>query len=151
MGKVYKNRFFSLLMGFSLILFVASCVDTAVESIPTSINYTSLVKFVNEVPNDAASITIDGSPAGSVPSGEESAYMEAPSGSRSMTATYPSGPNVDETVFLETDFKIMVTIVEDTIFTIVQDTTIVNQDTTITDVEDTTLTRFFVKSLDGYK
>lgn len=127
MRKTHKSGLFSLLIGFSLILFIVSCVDLSVENIPQSINYRSKVKFMNDVPGADATITVDGSQVGTVQSGGESSYMDATSGSRYVKASYTSGPNVEGNVILDTDRKIIVTI-----------------------VEDSTGARFFVKSDDGY-
>jgi hypothetical protein len=112
---------------FLFIIMLAGCVDTGVENIPQNLNYTSRVKFVNQVPGVTATVTIDGSQAGSIQSGEESAYVVASSGSRNIAANYASGSNVEERVFLETDYKITVTIVEDSVGN-----------------------RSFIKTLDGY-
>jgi hypothetical protein len=126
MNKIDKNKLlFSISIG--LILIWSGCVDTGVENIPTTINFRSQVRFVNEVANASATITVDGSQAGTVQSGETSAYVETASGSRNIIATYSSGPNVEGILSLETDYKITITI-----------------------VEDTTGTRSFVKTLDGY-
>jgi len=126
MSKADKNKLlFSI--SISLILIWAGCVDTGVENIPQSINYMSQVKFVNQVPGADATVTIDGSSVGTIQSGGESSYMEAPSGSRNVVANYSSGSNVQGSIFLETEYKITVSI-----------------------VEDSTGNRSFVKSLDGY-
>lgn len=134
MRKASIKGFFTLLTGFGLILFIASCVDLSVENIPQSIDFNSKVKFVNNVPGIEASISVDGSQIGSVQSGGESAYVDANSGSRNIQANYTSGPNVEQRVVLDAERKIIVTIEEDT--------TVVGQ--------DTTLVRFFVKNDDGY-
>ena len=102
---------FSIISG--IVLVWSGCVDTGVENIPQTIDYKSQVKFVNQVPNETATITMDGSQVATVPSGGGSAYMEAPSGSRNVTATYSSGPNVSGRVYLDTERKITVTIQED--------------------------------------
>ena len=124
MNKIDKNKLlFSI--SISLIFIWSGCVDTGVENITTK-NYRSLVKFNNQVPGADASITIDGSQVGNVASGAESSYTDVPSGSRNIIATYTSGANVEGILSLETDYKITVTIVEDS------------------------TGRFFVKTLDGY-
>ena len=115
------------LIGIALLMFVSGCVDTSVENISPK-DYRSDVRFNNQVPGVDATITIDNSQVGTVPSGGESAYFEASSGSRNIAATYSSGSNVSQVMTLETDFKITITIVEDTLGV-----------------------RSFVKSLDGYR
>lgn len=115
------------LVSIALLIFMSGCVDTSVENISPQ-DYKSEVRFINEVPGADASISIDGSQVSTVPSGQESAYVVVPSGSRNIAANYTSGPNVSQIVSLETDFKI-----------------------TITVVEDTTGARSFVKTLDGYR
>ena len=115
------------LIGIALLMFVSGCVDTRVENISPK-DYRSEVRFDNQVPGVDATITIDNSQVGTVPSGGESAYFEASSGSRNIAATYSSGSNVSQIMTLETDFKITITIVEDTLGV-----------------------RSFVKSLDGYR
>lgn len=126
MTKTDKNKFL-LSITIGLILFWAGCVDTSVENIPQSFDFMSQVKFVNSVPGAAATITLDGTQVATVESGSESAYMEAPSGSRQIVANFSSGPNVEGRITFETEFKIAVSI-----------------------VEDTTGARSFVKSLQGY-
>jgi len=126
MSKIHKNKIlYSIVIG--IILYLAGCVDTSVENIPQNINYISQVRFVNQVPGANATISIDGGSVGTVQSGATSSYTQAPSGSRNIIASYSSGPNVEGPIFLETDYKITVSI-----------------------VEDSTGNRFFVKSLDGY-
>lgn len=123
-----SNRIKLLLSVISgIVLAWSGCVDTGVENIPQTIDYKSQVRFVNQVPNETATITIDGSQVATVQSGGQSGYMEAPSGSRNVAATYSSGPNVSGAVFLETEYKVTVSI-----------------------QEDSTGARFFVKTLDGY-
>jgi len=126
MSKIHKNKIlYSIVIG--IILYLAGCVDTGVENIPQNINFNSQVRFVNQVPGANATISIDGGSVGTVQSGATSSYTQAPSGSRNIIASYSSGPNVEGPIFLETDYKITVSI-----------------------VEDSTGNRFFVKSLDGY-
>jgi hypothetical protein len=123
---MFKNNILFFL-GIGLLLAWSGCVDTGVENIAPQ-DYRSEVRFVNEVPGAEANISIDNSPVSTVPSGQESAYVEAPSGSRNISAAYSSGPNVSQTMTLETDFRITITI-----------------------QEDTTGARYFVKTLDGYR
>ena len=130
MRKTYKHRFFSLLIGFTLILFLASCVDTSVENIPQGINYMSKIRIVNNVPGVDATCTVDGASIGNVQSGATSNYVDAPSGSRTVVADYSSDPDVQATVILDTEKKITVTVVEDTV--------------------SGTVVRSFVKTVDGY-
>jgi len=127
MSKTYKHRFFSLLIGFSLIMFLASCVDTSVQNIPDNLNYRSKVRFVNEATADAT-VTIDNVSVGSVATGNQSSYVDAASGSRNIQATFTAGTNPDpRTIILDTERKVTVTI-----------------------VEDSTGARSFVKTIDGY-
>jgi len=113
MRKAYYKGFFSLLIGFSLVLFLASCVDLGVENIPQSIDYRSQVKFVNNVPGADATMTIDGGNFGVVSTGTESGYSELASGSRNIVASFSSGPNAERIIVCDTDYKVIVTIVED--------------------------------------
>ena len=126
MKKSYKNK---LLVFFSIgiILTLSGCVDTGVENISEQ-NYRSLVRFANNVPGVDASITVDNSSVGTVPSGGQSDYADVPSGSRNIAANFTSGSNVNQVLTLETEFRITITI-----------------------VEDTTGARSFVKTLDGPK
>ncbi len=112
MTKVHKIKLVSLLIGFCLIMFLASCVDTTVENLPQTVDYQSMVKFVNQVPNQTATITMDGASVGSLASGDSTAYMEAPSGSRSIVATYPD-TTMTRSIFLDTEYKVRVSIQED--------------------------------------
>lgn len=133
MNKKKKMKYPALFLGFIVALFITSCVDTSVQNIEPQ-DYRSQVRFVNDVPIEAATVNLDGSQVSNLQSGETSAYRETASGSHDVVASYANGPNAEGRLVFETDYKITITVVEDT---------------TITPT-DTTITRSFEKTIDGY-
>jgi hypothetical protein len=73
------------------------------------------VRFANEVSGASATISMNGAQVANLQAGETSNYVQSSSGSKNIAATYSAGSNVEEPVFLETDLKITVRIVEDTL------------------------------------
>ena len=126
MNKKKKMKYPTLFLGIIAALFITSCVDTSVQNIEPQ-DYRSQVRFVNDVPNEAASVSLDGSQVSSLQSGETSAYRETTSGSHDVVASYTTGPNAEGRLVFETDYKITITVVEDTLGI-----------------------RSFVKTIDGY-
>jgi Domain of unknown function (DUF4397) len=132
----------SVIVGVSLLAFVVGCVDTAVQPIPTSINYQSEVSVVNltegtgtatinmygaivdqdslarnilatKIDYSSAQITGTGIAAGStVPA---SSYQTVPSGSKAIVVTY-SGIAYKDTFQLSADsqYKMRIFFVGDT-------------------------------------
>jgi hypothetical protein len=119
MRKAYKNRFFSLLIGFSLILSVASCVDLSVENIPQGFNFLSQLKFVNLVPGGGtATITLDGTQIGTADPGNETPaagqpFREVPAGSKELNVDYSNGGSDQFNIVTDTDYKMRIYIVGD--------------------------------------
>lgn len=75
-------------LGVILILSVIvwSCVDVNNSNVPGSINYRSLIRFVN-LAGDAPSsgtVTVDGASVGSVAYGGATSYLDLPAGSRTL-------------------------------------------------------------------
>jgi hypothetical protein len=126
MNKMKKMKYPALFLGFIVALFITSCVDTSVQNIDVQ-DYRSQVRFVNDVPNEAASVSLDGSQVSSLQTGETSAYRETTSGSHDVVASYANGPSAEGRLVFETDSKITITVVEDTLGN-----------------------RSFVKTVDGY-
>ena len=126
MNKKRKIKYPTLFLGIILTLFLTSCVDTSVQNIEPQ-DYRSQVRFVNDVPNEAAAVTLDGSQVGTLQTGETSSYRETTSGSHDVLASYTTGPNAEGRLVFETDYKITVTV-----------------------IEDTSGNRFLVKTIDGY-
>ncbi len=137
MNKAYKLKLLYI-FGISLIFYLVGCVDTSVENIPQQLTYKSMVRFVNDA-DTTATVNIDGGQVATLESSQTSGYSEINSGSRNISATYASGPNVQQTLSMDTDSKITVTIIQDTSY-IVQ-----GEDTVGFD-----LVRSFKKSVDGY-
>lgn len=113
MNKKRKIKYPALFFGLLVTLFLSSCVDTSVQNIEPQ-DYRSQVRFVNNVPNEAAAVSLDGSQVSTLQTGETSAYRETTSGSHDILASYSNGPNAEGRLVFETDYKITVTVVEDT-------------------------------------
>ncbi|RPI71476.1 MAG: hypothetical protein EHM47_10130 [Ignavibacteriales bacterium] len=120
-----KNKLL-FLVSMAMLIYLSGCVDTSVENISPQ-DYKSSVRFENEA-GAAATIAVDGSQVSTVASGQMSSYVEVNSGSRNIQATYPSGQNINESISLETDLRITISI-----------------------VEDSTGARSLVKHIDGYR
>jgi hypothetical protein len=126
--RVTKNYLLLILAGIGILFFSSSCVDTDVENIPTSFpDLKSQVRFVNNVGLDAA-VAVENTQVATVSPEDSSSYMEFLAGRKTVTASFSTGPTVEEEVSFDTDYKITVSIIEDT----------------------TTGERFFQKTLDGY-
>jgi hypothetical protein len=100
-----------IIISMGLIFFSSGCVDTGVENISPQ-NYRSQVIFDNDTGTDAT-VSIDNSQIGSVQPGGESAAVEVPSGSRNITADFSAGNDLTQTISIETDFIVRLTMVED--------------------------------------
>lgn len=114
MNKKKKMKYPALFLGIIAALLITSCVDTSVQNIEPQ-DYRSQVRFTNDVPNETATVTLDGSQVGSLQSGETSAYRETTSGSHNVVVSYAIGPNAEGRLVFETDLKITITVVEDTL------------------------------------
>jgi len=115
-----------IIISLGLIFFSSGCVDTGVENISEQ-DYRSEVVFDNDTGTDAT-VRVDNSQIGSVPPGGESSAVEVPSGSRRIVADFSAGNDLDQTIFIETDYRVRLTM-----------------------VEDSTGARSFVKTLEGLK
>lgn len=132
----------SVIVGVSLLAFVVGCVDTAVQPIPTSIDYTSDVNIVNlavgtgvatikvykavvdqnALAQDTLRTKIDYSSAiinGTADLGSTlpaSSYQEIPSGGLAVVASYANSAAAADTFFLSADaqYKARYFIVGDT-------------------------------------
>ena len=83
---------FLLVLCSGLIFFISGCVDTSVQSIPSSFDQRSQVTFVNLVAGAGdATFTIDGK---SVSAGyaTETGMFDIPAGSKNITVNFASGP-----------------------------------------------------------
>src|SRR5512146_723080 len=101
---------FLLVLWAGLIFIIPGCVDTSVQTIPSSINYESQTTFVNLVTGvGAASFTINGQSV-NIGFGEESSVLTVPSGSKNVSVTYASGSgNPKSYIFsLDTEIKFRV-------------------------------------------
>jgi len=130
MTKIITKKLLSLILSSVIImLFISSCVDTDIVNIPT--NFTDLkskVRFVNQVAGADAVVSVEGTQVGTIPPDGSSSYIEFAAGRKRVTASYSSGPNVEENLSFDTDYKITFSIVEDPV----------------------TGERYFQKNLDGY-
>jgi hypothetical protein len=111
----FKSRLL-LAIGISAIVFIAGCVDTSVNPIPSSIDYSSQLKVVNLVTGASqAALTLNGTSLGTANFGSEvpgsgSAFLTLGAGSKTLLANFSSA--VDTFKFaLSTDYKYRVFLV----------------------------------------
>jgi len=119
MKKDDKSKFLYLFIGITLILFLAGCVDTGVENIPSNISYLSQLKVVNLVPGSGtATITLNGAQIGTPNPGEEvpgagQSFMDVPSGPNTLDINVNS-TTISRTISTETQYKMRLYVVMDT-------------------------------------
>jgi len=100
-----------------MIVFIAGCVDTSVQSIPSSINYSSQIKVVNLVSGaGTATLTLNGQSLGSAEFGNEvpgaqSDFLTIPAGSKTLKASFTSAANQNYQFAATTDYKIRIFLV----------------------------------------
>ncbi len=114
MRKADKKKLL-IVMGISLIMFMAGCVDTSVQPIPSSITYHSQLNFVNlATVQGAATLSLNGQSLGSVDVGNSapSAFMQVIAGSKTLTANFASGTQ-SYNFTADTDYKIRIFLVGD--------------------------------------
>ena len=107
----YKTK---LLMAMSIfvVVFIAGCVDTSVQSIPSSIDYLSQIKIVNLVSGaGTATLTLNGQSLGTVDFGSEIpgpqvAFLTIPAGNKTLVASFASADTNDFQFATATDYKL---------------------------------------------
>lgn len=111
----YKSK---LLLALSICtaVFIAGCVDTSVQPIPSSIDYSSQIKVVNLLTNaGTATLTLNGQSLGTADLGSEipgsqSGFLTIPSGNKILIASFQS--TTDTFRFAATtDYKVRVFLV----------------------------------------
>lgn len=115
MRKADKKKLL-IVMGISLIMFMAGCVDTSVQPIPSSITYYSQLNFVNlATVQGAATLTFDGQSLGSVAVGSSapSAFMQVVAGGKTLSANFANGGTQTFNFTADTDYKIRIFLVGD--------------------------------------
>jgi len=112
----YKTK---LLMAISIctLIFIAGCVDTSVQSIPPSIDYSSQIKIVNLVSGaGTATLTLNGQSLGTADFGSEvpgsgSGFLTIPSGNKTLAATFATATSKNFQFAAATDYKIRIFLV----------------------------------------
>lgn len=110
MKTPYKQLMLLVFLYFTTVFF-AGCMDTSVNPIPGSINYSSQMKVVNLVTGaSSANITLDGQALGSVSFGGEipgsgSGFLTIPSGSRNLVAVFDNGQPKNLRFSATTEYK----------------------------------------------
>ncbi len=127
----------SVIVGVSLLAFVVGCVDTAVQPIPTSIDYRSQISVVNlTVGTGTAAVSVYGAKAGVV-NGDSlvnnidyssallsgsltlgaiaptAAYQDVPAGSKAIVVSYTSAAKDTFKLTTDTDYKMRLFIIGD--------------------------------------
>jgi hypothetical protein len=112
----FKSRLL-LAIGICTVVFIAGCVDTDVNPIPSSINYESQVKVVNLVSGAGqATLTLNGQSLGTVNFGSEvpgsgTAFLTLGSGAKTLDVEFASAANQEYRFALATDYKYRVFLV----------------------------------------
>jgi len=112
----YKTK---LLMAISIctLIFIAGCVDTSVQSIPPSIDYSSQIKIVNLVSGaGTATLTLNGQSLGTANFGSEvpgsqSAFLTIPAGNKTLAASFATATSKNFQFAAATDYKIRIFLV----------------------------------------
>ncbi len=119
MRKADKNKLW-IIVGISLLFFLAGCVDTGVQVIPSTIDYTSQVKIVNLAAGmGSANVTMKTKNGNTITFnaiafGDESAVTTVPAGSKTLSVTYSGGGSDNNLpVVTETDYKMRLYLVGD--------------------------------------
>jgi hypothetical protein len=106
--KIPDKVKFLLVLFSGLIFFIPGCVDTSVQSIPSSIDQRSELSFVNIVTGGGtASFTIDGN-ALSVDFGTQSNAYNVPAGSKAVTVNFAGGTPQTYNFSADVDYKFRV-------------------------------------------
>jgi hypothetical protein len=114
----YKTRLL-LAIGICTVVFIAGCVDTSVNPIPNSIDYSSQMKVVNLVSGaGTATLTLNGQSLGAVPFGTEfpatgSAFATIPAGNKTLSATFASAGPQTYKFAAATDYKFRLFLIGD--------------------------------------
>jgi len=118
MRIVHKTKLLLVLtISVFTVVFIAGCVDTSVQPIPNSIDYSSQIKVVNLVSGaGTATLTLNGQSLGSADFGSEvpgsqSNFLTVPAGSKTLSASFASAANKDFQFAASTDYKLRVFLV----------------------------------------
>lgn len=112
----YKTKLL-LAMSICTLIFIAGCVDTSVQSIPPSIDYSSQVKIVNLVSGaGTATLTLNGQSLGTADFGSEvpgsqSTFLTIPSGNKTLSASFTTAASKNFQFAAATDYKIRIFLV----------------------------------------
>jgi hypothetical protein len=112
----YKTKLL-LAMGICTLIFIAGCVDTSVQSLPASIDYSSQIKIVNLVTGaGTATLTLNGQSLGTADFGSEvpgsqSTFLTIPSGNKSLSASFTTAASKTFQFAAATDYKIRIFLV----------------------------------------
>lgn len=110
MRKADKNKLW-IIVSISLLFFLAGCVDTGVQVIPSTIDFTSQVKIVNLAAGmGTANITMKTESGKSIPFsaitfGSKSPLTTVPSGSAKLYITYNTGGPDTIQILAQTYYK----------------------------------------------
>lgn len=119
LGGKMKIPYKRLLLTMSIwtVVFIAGCVDTSVQPIPSSIDYKSQIKIVNLVSGaGTATLTLNDQSLGSVDFGSEipgtqSGFLSVPAGSKTLSASFTSAASKSFQFAATTDYKIRIFLV----------------------------------------
>ncbi len=112
----YKTKLL-LAMSICTLIFIAGCVDTSVQSLPASIDYSSQIKIVNLVTGaGTATLTLNGQSLGTADFGSEVpgsqlTFLTIPSGNKSLSASFTTAASKTFQFAAATDYKIRIFLV----------------------------------------
>lgn len=107
----------TLVMILLSLCYFAGCVDTSVQTIPSSVNYQSQLKVVNLISGaGTATLSLNGQALGTAAFGDEvpgasSDFLTVSSGSKTLAATFTSAANQSYQFAATTDYKMRIFLV----------------------------------------
>lgn len=128
----YKQLMLLVFLSLTTV-FIAGCVDTSVNPIPSSIDYSSQMKVVNLATGaGSATLTLNGQSLGTVNFGGElpgpqAGFLTIPSGSKTLVASFDNGSSKSFRFSATTEYKFRAFIVGSAADTVGPSVVIVNQ------------------------
>lgn len=142
--KIPDKVKFLIVLCSGMLFFISGCVDTSVQTIPSTIDYSSQATFVNLVTGaGAANFTINSQSVSDLGFGVESGSMTIPAGSKNVDVSFANGPDQTYSFSLETDYRFRVFMVGTNASSDVVKATMRRVDGTLATNPDSAMVTFF--------